>query len=160
ALLRLVVPRYALVTQIDSFLAVLLPAILWLRVKATGLRLWSSRPVENVLVVGIGPLGRLTGAELRDGGKRVQVIGHLRFPAEPMHSRLYAPVFGTIGDLDKTLKEQVVNEVYFAATASHQRADVQAAISTCEKFGIPFALPACGYRLSRATPACEKAIAD
>jgi len=160
ALLRLVVPRYAMVTQIDRFLAVLLPAILWLRVKAVGLRLWHARPLENVLVVGIGPLGRLTGRELRDSGKRLQVIGHLRFADEPMHDRLYSPVLGVVGDLEKTLKEHVINEVYFAATATHQRGEVQAAISTCEKFGIPFALPACGYRLSRATPACEKAIAD
>jgi exopolysaccharide biosynthesis polyprenyl glycosylphosphotransferase len=139
---------------------VLLPAILWLRVKSTGLRLWGSRPVENVLVVGIGPLGRLTGRELESGAKRVQVIGHLRLSDESMHTRLHAPVLGTIADLEQTLREQVVNEVYFAATASHQRADVQQAIHTCEKFGIPFALPACGYRLSRAKPACEKAIAD
>jgi exopolysaccharide biosynthesis polyprenyl glycosylphosphotransferase len=158
--LRFFIPRYAMTTQIDRFLAVLLPAIFWLRVKSTGVRLWRSRPVENVLVVGIGPLGRLTARELENGKKHLQVVGHLRLVDEPMHSRLHAPVLGTITDLEQTLREQVVNEVYFAATASHQRGDVQQAIHTCEKFGIPFALPACGYRLSRAKPACEKAIAD
>jgi exopolysaccharide biosynthesis polyprenyl glycosylphosphotransferase len=159
-LLRFVVPRYAMATQIHRFLVVLLPAVLWLRLKSTGVRLWSSRPVENILVVGIGPLGRLTGREIRESKKHVQVIGHLRLTDEPLHDRLHAPVLGTIGDLEQTLREQVVNEIYFAATASHQRADVQTAIHTCEKFGIPFALPACGYRLSRAKPACEKAVAD
>jgi exopolysaccharide biosynthesis polyprenyl glycosylphosphotransferase len=160
ALLRFVVPRYAMTTHISRFLAVLLPAILWLRVKATGVRLWRSRPIDNVLVVGIGPLGRLTGRELANGGKRLNVIGHLRLQDEVMHARLHAPVLGTVTDLEQTLRDQVVNEVYFAATAAQHRADVQAAIHSCEKFGIPFALPACGYRLARAKPASAKAIAD
>ena len=97
-LLRFAIPRYAMTTQTTRFLAVLLPAILWLRVKATGLRLWNARPEQRILVVGIGPLGRLTGGELRDSGKRLQVIGHVRLTDEPMHTRLHAPVLGTVND--------------------------------------------------------------
>jgi exopolysaccharide biosynthesis polyprenyl glycosylphosphotransferase len=160
ALLRFVVPRYAMTTHLERFLAVLLPAILWLRVKATGIRLWSARPNANVLVVGIGPLGRLTGRDIQDSGQHLQVIGHLRLQDEALHERLHSPILGTLGDLERVLREHVVNEVYFAATASHHRADLQAAIHTCEKYGIPFALPACGYRLARAKPANADAIHD
>lgn len=159
-LLRFVVPRYAMTTEIGRFLAVMLPAILWVRLRATGLRLWRSRPIEQVLIVGVGSLGRLTHREIRDGNARREVIGYLRFDDEQDHARLQAPVFGTVKDLETVLKERVVNEVYFSTSAAHQRGDVQDAIRSCERFGIPFALPACGYRFARAVPACAKAISD
>jgi exopolysaccharide biosynthesis polyprenyl glycosylphosphotransferase len=159
-LLRLVVPRYAMTTEITRFLAVLVPAILWVRLRATGLRLWRSRPIEQVLIVGGGPLGRLTHREIRDSGEHRHVMGHLLFDEESNHARLHAPVLGTASDIEAVMREHVVNEVYFASSAAHQRSDVQAAIRVCEKFGIPFALPACGYRLARAKPANESAISD
>jgi exopolysaccharide biosynthesis polyprenyl glycosylphosphotransferase len=159
-LLRFVVPRYAMTTEITRFLVVLVPAILWVRLRATGLRLWRARPVDRVLIVGVGPLGRLTHREIRDTGKRREVIGYLRFEEEQTHARLHAPVLGTVAEVEDVLRDHVVNEVYFATTASPQRADVQTMIRVCEKFGIPFALPACGYRFARAKPACADAIPD
>jgi exopolysaccharide biosynthesis polyprenyl glycosylphosphotransferase len=159
-LLRFVSSRYATTTEIDRFTAVLLPAILWLRLRATGLRLWRSRPIEQVLIVGLGPLGRLTHREIRDSGKRRVVMGYLRFAEEESHARLHAPVLGSVEEVETVLKDHVVNEVYFASTVAHRRADVQHAIHACERFGIPFALPACGYRFARAKPACAKAIPD
>ena len=74
--------------------------------------------------------------------------------------RLQAPILGTIKDLEAVFRDRVVSEVYFAAGAAHQRVEVQDAIASCEKFGIPFALPACGYRFARAKPADASAIAD
>jgi exopolysaccharide biosynthesis polyprenyl glycosylphosphotransferase len=159
-LLRWIIPRYALTTQITRFVTVLVPAILWVRLRATGLRLWRSRPIEQILIVGVGPLGRLTHREIRDSGKHRHVMGHLLFDDEESHARLQAPVLGTASQLEATLRDHVVNEVYFASSAAHQRQDVQTAISVCEKFGIPFALPACGYRFARAKPACADAIPD
>jgi exopolysaccharide biosynthesis polyprenyl glycosylphosphotransferase len=159
-LLRFVIPRYAMTTEITRFLAVLVPAILWVRLRATGLRLWRRRPIEQVLIVGVGPLGRLTHREIRDSGEHRNVMGHLLFDDEESHARLHAPVLGSAGQIEQILREHVVNEVYFASSAAHQRSDVQAAIGVCEKFGIPFALPACGYRLARAKPACADAIPD
>jgi exopolysaccharide biosynthesis polyprenyl glycosylphosphotransferase len=159
-LLRLLIPRYAVTTEITRFFAVLVPAILWVRLRATGLRLWRARPIDRVLIVGVGALGRLTHREIRDTGQRRTVIGYLRFDDEQSHARLHAPVLGTTNDIEATLRDHVVNEVYFATTAGHQRADVQSAIRVCEKFGIPFALPACGYRFARAKPACADAIPD
>jgi exopolysaccharide biosynthesis polyprenyl glycosylphosphotransferase len=159
-LLRFVIPRYAMTTEITRFLAVLVPAILWVRLRATGLRLWRSRPIEQILIVGGGPLGRITHREIRDSGEHRHVMGHLLFDEESNHARLHAPVLGIAGDIETVLRTHVVNEVYFANSAAHQRSDVQAAIHVCEKFGIPFALPACGYRLARAKPANGSAIAD
>jgi exopolysaccharide biosynthesis polyprenyl glycosylphosphotransferase len=158
-LLRFVVPRYAVTTQITRFFTVLVPAILWVRLRATGLRLWRSRPIEQILIVGVGPLGRLTHREIRDSGKHQRVIGYLLFDDEESHARLQAPVLGTASQIESVLRDHVVNEVYFASSAGHHP-DVQLAIGVCEKFGIPFALPACGYRFARAKPACADAIPD
>lgn len=160
SLLRFVVPRYAMTTEISRFVAVLVPAILWVRLRAAGLRLWRTRRVDQILIVGVGPLGRLTHREIRDSGKRRAVIGYLRFDDEQSHARLHAPVLGTVHGIESVLSDHVVNEVYFASTASHHRVEVQSMIRACEKFGIPFALPACGYRFARAKPACADAIPD
>jgi exopolysaccharide biosynthesis polyprenyl glycosylphosphotransferase len=159
-LLRFLIPRYAMTTQITRFLTILVPAILWMRLRATGLRLWRSRPIDQILIAGVGPQGRLTHREIRDSGKRHNVIGYLLFEDEESHARLQAPVLGTANQIEAVLREHVVNEVYFSSSAAHQRADVQLAIGVCEKFGIPFALPACGYRFARAKPACADAIPD
>ena len=93
-----------------------------LRVRVVGLRLCRSRPIADVLVVGTGPLGRLTGAELDDGQTRRRVLGYLRFDDEAPHARLHAPVFGTVDDLEATLRERAVDEVYFASTAGEHNA--------------------------------------
>jgi exopolysaccharide biosynthesis polyprenyl glycosylphosphotransferase len=159
-LLRLVVPRYATTTDVSRFLVVMLPAIVWVRMRATGLRLWRSRPIDRVLIAGVEPLGRLTHREIRDSGKRRQVIGYLRFDDEQSDDRLQAPVLGTVKDLETVLRNRVVNEVYFATSAAHQRTDVQDAIKSCETFGIPFALPVCGYRFARAKPAHSGSMSD
>jgi exopolysaccharide biosynthesis polyprenyl glycosylphosphotransferase len=160
ALLRLVSPRYVGVTDFRLFLVVLLPAVMGLRLRAVGHRLWQARQVEQVLVVGVGSLGRITHREIRDRTKRRNVIGYLRFDDEEATSRLGAPVFGTIGDLEKALCERVVDEIYFASGAPHHATDLQTAIRTCERFGVPFALPICGFRMARARPACAKAVRD
>jgi exopolysaccharide biosynthesis polyprenyl glycosylphosphotransferase len=153
ALFRLFVPRYASTTELSRFLIVMLPTIVWVRMRATGLRLWRSRPVDRVLIVGVGLLGRHTHREIRESRKRRQVIGYLRFEDEQPDPRVQVPILGTVKDLETVLCTRVVNEVYFANSAASQREDIQAAIKCCETFGIPFALPACGYRFSRAKPA-------
>jgi exopolysaccharide biosynthesis polyprenyl glycosylphosphotransferase len=160
ALLRPLVSHYAMTTEMTRFVAIMLPAVLWVRLRGTGVRLLRQRPVDQLLVVGVGSLGRLTHRELRDAGKRQEVVGHLRFDDEQGGSRLQAPVLGTVSGLEQVLRERVVNEVYFASNAPQHRDEVQAGIRSCEKFGIPFAIPACGYRFARAKPAHEDAIPD
>jgi exopolysaccharide biosynthesis polyprenyl glycosylphosphotransferase len=65
-----------------------------------------------------------------------------------------------VGDLEQLLRDKTVDEVYFAAASRHSHSIVQDGIRICEKFGIPFAVPASDYRMARATPACAKALSD
>jgi exopolysaccharide biosynthesis polyprenyl glycosylphosphotransferase len=116
--------------------------------------------VADVLVLGIGPLGRITGAVLGEARARRRVLGYLRFEDETPHSRLRAPLLGTACALEATLRRRVVDEVYFASTASEHAGAVQAAIQTCETLGVPFALPMCAYRLTRARLASGSASVD
>jgi exopolysaccharide biosynthesis polyprenyl glycosylphosphotransferase len=158
--LALVFPDHVTIGQVARLFVVLLPAVLLLRVRVVGLRLWRSRPVADVLIVGIGALGRITGAELREGDTHRRLLGYLRFDDETPTSRLHAPLFGVIQDLESTLRKRVVDEVYFASTSNEHGGEVQAAVRTCEGFGVPFALPACAYRLTRARLDPETASAD
>jgi exopolysaccharide biosynthesis polyprenyl glycosylphosphotransferase len=121
---------------------------------------WRSRPVDRVLIAGTGTLGRLTQREIRDGRRRREVIGHLRFGREQDDARLEASVLGAAADVETVLRERVVDEVYVASTEPRHRDEVQAVVASCERFGVPFALPAGGYRFSRAIPACKDAIPD
>jgi len=159
AILRLVVPRYAAGSDLPRFNVVAVPWILWLRLTTSWLRR-REVPIEDILVIGIGPLGRHTGLEIRDAKDHRRVVGYLRFADEAVHSRLPAEVLGMANDLEEVLKRQVVSEVLIAGNGDSQRAEMQSAIRVLERFGIPFALPACGFRFGRARPAHENAIAD
>jgi exopolysaccharide biosynthesis polyprenyl glycosylphosphotransferase len=159
ALLRALVPPYAAGSHFLRFIVVAVPAILWLRLTT----IWLNRreiPVQPILIVGIGPLGRHTGLEIRDQGDHRRVIGYLRFADEAVHDRLPADLMGTASDLEEVLKRQVVGEVFIAGNNDSQRAEMQSAIKVLERFGIPFALPACGFRFGRARPEHERAVAD
>ncbi|MGD0675509.1 MAG: sugar transferase [Polyangiaceae bacterium] len=159
AALRPLVPRYADGSNFGRFFVVLAPGIVWLRLTTIWLR-HREHPVLPVLIVGIGPLGRHTGLEIRDQESHRRVIGFLRFADEPIHDRLPAEVLGTAGDLDELLKKHVVNEVFIAGNSDSHRSEMQEAIRVLERFGIPFALPAAGFRFGRARPEYEKAVAD
>jgi exopolysaccharide biosynthesis polyprenyl glycosylphosphotransferase len=157
--LSLALPHLMPIAYPGRFLLVLLPAVVLLRARVVGLRLWRSRPMTAVLVVGTGPLGRLTGADIHRGRAR-QWVGYLRFDDDPRAARLDAPLLGATEDLQAVLREHAVDEVYFASTAVEHAGEVQAGIRTCERFGVPFALPACAYRLTRARPCRESGQAD
>ena len=154
-----VVPRYAAGSDLGRFSVVAVPAILWLRLTTSWLRRRDA-PAEDILVMGTGPLGRHTGLEIRDGGDRRFVCGYLQFADEPPHSGLPAEILGTATDLEELLKTHVVGEVFIAGDGDSQHAEMQAAIGVLERFGVPFALPACGFRFGRARPAHESAVAD
>jgi exopolysaccharide biosynthesis polyprenyl glycosylphosphotransferase len=118
------------------------------------------REPDHILVVGAGSLGRLTERELQ-AGKRRLVIGHLRFSHEDVDPRLAPPLLGHVFDLDDVLNRLVVDEVYFAHAGPYDHHEMQRGIATCERLGVPFALPACGgYRLARATIAERAAAPD
>jgi exopolysaccharide biosynthesis polyprenyl glycosylphosphotransferase len=158
-ILRWFVPPYATGSDLERFIVVAVPAVLWLRLTTSWLRR-REVPIEHVLIVGIGPLGRHTGLEIRDRKGHRRVLGYLRFADEPANDRLPAQVFGVASDLEELLKKQVVNEVFLASNHDPHRAEMQAAISVLEGFGIPFALPASGFRFGRARPEHEHLVAD
>ena len=135
----------------ESFAWRLLPVVIVARLLLIGPHAWSSRPKEVVLVVGTGPLGRLTGKNIAES--RHELLGYLRFDAEPETSRLRAPLLGNVTSLDDVLKEHVVDEVYFASSDASNAVAIQSAIEVCERLGISFALPVYAYRLARAKPA-------
>jgi len=159
ALLRPIVPRYAAGSDLTRFAWIAAPLILWVRLTLTWLR---RREIteRQMLVVGIGPLGRHTALEMRDAKAGRKVIGFLRFGSESIHDRLPAPILGDAADVEGLLKEHVVDEVYLAGQRDAQHAEMQVVIGVCERFGIPFALPAAGFRFSRAEPQHKSATAD
>jgi exopolysaccharide biosynthesis polyprenyl glycosylphosphotransferase len=158
-LLRAVSSRYAMTTQISGFLLVMLPATLWLRLRMVGIQLLGAKPIDSILVVGVGPHGRHTHRTVEMDPHR-RVLGYLRFRDEEADGRLGARVLGTAEDLESVLKLHIVDEVYFAPPAPRPHATLQAAVGVCERLGVPFAIPACEYRLGRAQPAHAEAIAD
>jgi len=97
AILRLFVPRYAVGSDLPRFNVVAVPWILWLRLTTSWLRR-GEVPAEDILIIGIGPLGRHTGLEIRDAGDQRRVTAYLRFADEPVHSRLPADVLGTASE--------------------------------------------------------------
>jgi exopolysaccharide biosynthesis polyprenyl glycosylphosphotransferase len=50
--------------------------------------------------------------------------------------------------------------VYVASTAHGHGVRIQAAVATCEKFGVPFALPISSFRMARARPVTPNAVDD
>jgi exopolysaccharide biosynthesis polyprenyl glycosylphosphotransferase len=160
SILSLLFPSIGASLHPGRALVALLPTALLWRIGAVSLPLWRARPGVDVLVVGIGPLGRLTGDEIGEGRSRRRLLGYLRFLDETPHPGLHGPVLGTIADLEETLRQRVVDEVYFAANANDHGALLQTAIRTCETLGVPFALPACAYRLTRARLTPVSAMTD
>ncbi|MGH7294347.1 MAG: sugar transferase [Polyangiaceae bacterium] len=159
ALLRLLVPQFASGSDLGRFAWISASLILWTRLTTSWLR---SREIAErpVLIVGIGPLGRHTALEMRDQNRGHRVVGFLRFSQESIHDRLPATILGDAREIETMLKEHVVDEVYLAGQRDAHHAEMQRVIAVCERFGIPFALPAAGFRFSRAQPQHKSATED
>ena len=160
ALVSLVGPDTAVsLPRVPQFLVTLWPISLLLRLVI--FRQLSERegPLDEVLILGTGPMGRITAEDLTKRGRR-KVVGFLRFDDEPRPDNLRASFLGTASELDNILRTVPVSEVYVAGSNLRYGDAMQAAIKTCEKFGIPFALPAYSFRLDRARPVASKAIVD
>jgi exopolysaccharide biosynthesis polyprenyl glycosylphosphotransferase len=159
ALLQALVPAYGAGGHFPRFIVVMAPALVWMRLTTS----WMAHrdvPVQPILIIGTGPLGRHTGLEIRAREDHRRIVGYLRFADEEIHDRLPAELLGKVSDLDVLLKTQVVGEVFIAGHNDAQRSEMQSAIRVLEQFGIPFALPAAGFRFGRARPEDERAVAD
>jgi exopolysaccharide biosynthesis polyprenyl glycosylphosphotransferase len=116
-------------------------------------------PAEEVVIVGVGPLARATGEQLRRRARQ-RVVGYLFLPDDGCPIVLKPPLLGTWMDLENFLRTNQVGEVYIAADASADQGAVQHAIATCESLGVRFALPAYTFRLQRAKPVEANAVVD
>ena len=157
AIARWISPTYAAAIDLGKFLVVCWPGVVWLRLMFSIIgRVADYGPPEDVLILGINPLGRLTGLDIRDDkSRRRKVYGYLAFPDEPKHSRLPAPLLGTTEELERVLRERAFNEVYVAGNAMKHAQPMQDSIKLLERFGVPFALPASHFRFDRARPSKE-----
>jgi exopolysaccharide biosynthesis polyprenyl glycosylphosphotransferase len=143
------------------FLELGLPVLFLLRLALFAPLQARSREPDRVLVIGTGPLGRLTGEDI--GSRRRQrqrVHGYLSFPGDPVPERIKSLHLGAVADLEMCLRMLHVNEVYIAGNAILQGDAMQAATKVCETFGIPFALPAYSVRLDRAMPVDTRTVSD
>lgn len=158
AVMDFIVPPHQL-PNAGLFLLVSWPLSLVLR--ATVFRSLSPRsgPIDEVLIVGTGPLARATLEEIRKKGRH-EVMGMVRFTNESPAKNVKARVLGVATEIEQVLRSVPVAEVYFASTNFAHGEEIQAAIKVCEKFGVPFATPAIAYRLDRARPLLNHGIGD
>ncbi|MFL5345508.1 MAG: exopolysaccharide biosynthesis polyisoprenyl-phosphate hexose-1-phosphate transferase EpsZ [Hyalangium sp.] len=140
------------------------PLVLWLSV--VGLRHFVFRrlavreePIDEALVLGIGAMGRLTGEHLAEHGRR-RVTGYLAFGNEQSNPNSPQPLLGKVEQLEEVLCRVPVDVVYISGNVQKHGQEMQAALKLCERFGIPFALPAHPFRMDRARPEHGHAVAD
>jgi len=116
-------------------------------------------PLDEALIIGTGAMGRLTGEELLKNGRR-RVTGYLAFATDKSLAGVSQPVLGKVDHLEEVLCKVPVDIVYIAGNAQKHAQEMQAAIKVCERFGIPFALPAHPFRMDRARPEDSHAASD
>jgi exopolysaccharide biosynthesis polyprenyl glycosylphosphotransferase len=153
------VPNTTPLPHVGKLLLLLWPSTLLLRLLV--FRKVSAReaPQDDVLIVGTGAVGRITGEDLARRGQR-HLLGYLGFSDERASQTLPAPFLGVAPELDTILRNTPVSEVYVAGNATRNADEMQGVIKTCERLGIPFALPAYTFRLERARPKDARAVSD
>ncbi len=158
-LTRLVMGTESWIVALSLFPPLLWPAVVLPRLYFFRLLSDQEDPLDEVLIVGLGAMGRLTGEDLNTKHRR-KVIGYLGFNNETTSAPPPAPVLGSVKDLEHVLSTVPVDEVYIAGNILKQSAEMQAVVKLCENFGIPFALPAYHFRFDRARPIDDKAVTD
>ncbi|MGA9523210.1 MAG: sugar transferase [Myxococcaceae bacterium] len=148
--------------HIAYFLLLLWPAVLFPRLLVFRRLELKNLPRDEVLIVGTGPRARFTAEDLERSPRAPRkVAGFLRFPDEPAVNAINGvAVLGNSDELEQCLRTTPVSEVYLAGNALQNGPAMQQSIRICERFGVPFALPAWNFRLGRARPVNESAILD
>jgi exopolysaccharide biosynthesis polyprenyl glycosylphosphotransferase len=160
ALLRAAIPAYAAAMTLREFLAVVLPGMLLLRALIPSVWARAHQAPGDVLILGTGPLARHTAQQIQDHRSQQGEFFYLSFPDEASQSGLPGALLGTSDDLERVLRERPFTEVYLASSSLRHGTAMQAAIRVCERFGVPFALPADHFRFDRARPADARATTD
>jgi exopolysaccharide biosynthesis polyprenyl glycosylphosphotransferase len=162
AMIKVCLPQIEGLPQTGLFFLLLWPLVAGARMFVFREMDLAEQPLEEALIVGTGSLARCTAEDLeqrRRGG--MKVIGYVRLPGEPEMRRLRdTPVLGTSEDLERCLRKWPVGEVYIAGNPLRHAREIQEAIRTCERFGVPFALPAQHFRFDRARPLVPSAVSD
>ncbi|MCP3137198.1 exopolysaccharide biosynthesis polyisoprenyl-phosphate hexose-1-phosphate transferase EpsZ [Pyxidicoccus xibeiensis] len=160
ALVSLALPERVTVTGVAPLLIIFWPVALLLRLFVFRPVAAQERPMDSVLIVGTGAMGRYTGEDLVRRGRR-QVLGYVRFHDDTGSiGELPARIMGSVEDLEHILRNTAVDEVYIAGNTLKQGESMQGAIKLAERFGVPFALPAHSFRLDRARPIERRAVSD
>ena len=169
ALLDLLAPAGTPLPRVPHLLILLWCPAMLLRVAVFRQFAGREEPVANVLIVGIGPIARLTAQDLRQRGRQI-IAGHLKLQQETEKDaglllRSYGAgyqmeIFGGATDIEQVLRKHPVDEVYVAGNVRRHGDEMQEVIRVCEKFGVPFALPAYAFRLERAQAIDGQAISD
>lgn len=160
ALGSLALPDHVTVSVVAPLLVIFWPVALLLRLFVFRPVAAQERPMDTVLIVGTGAMGRYTGEDLVRRGRR-QVLGYVRFNDDTGSiGELPARVMGSVDDLEHILRNTAVDEVFIAGNTLKQGESMQAAIKLAERFGVPFALPAHSFRLDRARPIERRAVSD
>lgn len=145
--------------DVGLFLPVFLPVALVTRGVVFRPLSSSLGPIDEVLVVGIGAMGRATAEDLRRRGRQ-EVLGFARFSNEQVSESFEGKCLGTALELESVLASVRVAEVYLAAVNITHAQEIQDAIQVCERVGVPFAMPPYLFRLERAQPLTSHAITD
>ncbi|MFY1827385.1 exopolysaccharide biosynthesis polyisoprenyl-phosphate hexose-1-phosphate transferase EpsZ [Myxococcus fulvus] len=160
AVANLALPETLKVPGLAPLLILFWPVALLLRLFVFRPVAAQERPMDAVLIVGTGAMGRYSGEDLTRRGRR-QILGYVRFHDDTGSiGELPSKVLGTVDDLEHILRNTAVDEVYIAGNTLKQGEAMQAAIKLAERFGVPFALPAHSFRLDRARPVDSRAVAD
>jgi len=117
------------------------------------------RHTRRLLIIGVGPLARAAAEDLRRNGD-IDLLGAVAWPGETPHQALDLPLVATTDTLAAWLESTYVDEVYLAGDLQAQRGAMQTVIALCERLGVPFAIPAHGFRMQRALPTQPSVAAD
>jgi exopolysaccharide biosynthesis polyprenyl glycosylphosphotransferase len=159
AFVNLVVSDSAAVPKVPQFLFVLWPMALFLRLVVFRAVSEKEGPCDKVLFVGTGALARFTSEDLEKRGRH-EIVGFLDLPGEGCAGSLSSRLLGSADAIEQILRTTAVSEVFIAGKMLKHGESMQAAIRVCEKLGVPFAVPAHNFRLERAQPVENKAVAD
>ena len=107
-------------------------------------------PLDDVLIVGVGPAAVATWHMLNHRGNRRNIVGFLAFEGEQAHRGLRAPIVGKAHDILDVLARHAVAEVYIAGRTLVTGAEMQTVVRACEEVGQPFALPMHALAFERA----------
>jgi exopolysaccharide biosynthesis polyprenyl glycosylphosphotransferase len=143
--------------EIGKLILIALPLQILLRLTVFAYVRARTAAPRNLLIVGTGPLGRITGEDL---AQTRAVCSYLSWPAEPVSETLRGRYLGEASELPSVLRREVVDEVFLCGLDTVHRVALQTAVGICETYGVPFALPAYSVRLGRAHPVAGKAVAD